>query len=104
MESSEGADKSWQVAPVNFVTEVWFMSHLLIGMVAAKLEKQYEQIAKMINEAAHKKDLGAFEEYMGVKMCIDAHLVGKNTLANFRSLFTFSNALFLSMNNAETYL
>ena len=37
-------------------------------------------------------------------MCIDAHLVGKNTLANFRSLFTFTGALFLVMNNAETYL
>jgi hypothetical protein len=56
---------SWQVPSPNFVSEVWFMAHLLINMVAGKVEKQYEQLAKMINEAAHKKDLASFEEYMG---------------------------------------
>lgn len=56
---------SWQVPPPNFISEVWFMAHILINMVAGKLEKQYEHLAKMINEAAHKKDLASFEEYMG---------------------------------------
>jgi hypothetical protein len=41
---------------------------------------------------------------MGQKMCIDAHITGKNTLAGFRSLFTFTGALFSVMNNSETYL
>lgn len=60
-------------------------------------------MAKMINEAAHKKDIATFEDLMGAKMCIDAHLVGKNTLANFRSLFTFTGSLFICMNNYENY-
>jgi hypothetical protein len=38
----------------------------------------------MINDAAKNKDMATFEELMGAKMCIDAHLVGKNTLAGFR--------------------
>ena len=37
-------------------------------------------------------------------MCIDAHITGKNTLAGFRSLFTFTGALFSVMNNSEIYL
>ena len=37
-------------------------------------------------------------------MCIDAHITGKNTLAGFRSLFTFTGALMSVMNNSETYL
>jgi hypothetical protein len=40
---------------------------------------------------------------MGMKMCMDAHLIGKNTLANFRSLLTFTGALFVTMNNYEYY-
>jgi hypothetical protein len=41
---------------------------------------------------------------MGAKMCIDVHLTGKNTLAGFRSLFTFSGALFMCMNNYEEFI
>lgn len=37
-------------------------------------------------------------------MCIDAHITGKNTLAGFRSLFTFTGALISVMNNSENYL
>ena len=40
-----------------------------------------------------------FEEYMGNKMTIDAHWIGKNTLLHFRSLLTFSGALFMAMNS-----
>ena len=54
----------------------------------------------MINEAAAKKDIGTFEELMGTKMCIDAHFTGKNILSGFRSLFTFTGALFICMNNS----
>lgn len=37
-------------------------------------------------------------------MCIDAHITGKNTLAGFRSLLTFTGSLLSVMNNSETYL
>jgi len=45
-----------------------------------------------------------FEEYIGLKMCIDAHLAGKQILSGFRSLFTFTGTLFIVMNNCEEYL
>jgi hypothetical protein len=73
-------------------------------MMATKVEKIYEHLAKAINEAAAKKDLATFEEYMGQKMCIDAHITGKNTLAGFRSLFTFTGSLMIVMNNSREYL
>lgn len=41
---------------------------------------------------------------MGAKMCIDAHLIGKNTLAGFRSLFTFTGVLFICMNNSLDFI
>ena len=41
---------------------------------------------------------------MGSKMCIDAQLTGKNTLAGFRQLFSFTGALFISMNNSYEYV
>ena len=40
---------------------------------------------------------------MGVKMCIDAHIIGKNTLTGYRSLFTFTGALFIAMSNYNNY-
>lgn len=76
------------------------MTHLLINLLSKKIEQQYEHISKEINKAAKAKDLPAFDEYMGMKLCIDAHLTGKNTLAGFRSLFTFTGSLFIVMNNS----
>ena len=52
-------------------------------------------MGKQINKAAKEKDFATFEEYMGMKLCLDAHLLSKNTLAGFRSLFTFTGALFI---------
>lgn len=45
-----------------------------------------------------------YEEYLGMKLCLDVHLVSKNILAGFRSLFTFTGALFIAMNNYEYYV
>lgn len=58
----------------------------------------------MINEAAAKKDIAQFEELMGTKMCLDAHLTGKHILNGFRSLFTFTSSLFIAMNNSRDFL
>ena len=35
---------------------------------------------------------------------MDVHLVSKNILAGFRSLFTFTGALLIAMNNYEYYI
>ena len=46
---------------------------------------------------------------MSSKMCYDVYMIGKNAMALFRSLLTFSGALFISMNSdkyqakAETF-
>ena len=40
---------------------------------------------------------------MGVKMCLDAHITGKNTLTNFRSLLTFTGALFVALSYSQNY-
>lgn len=90
--------------PPNFITECFFMIHILINMVHKKIEQQYEQLGKAINEAGRKKDLATFEEYMGIKMCYDAHVTGKNTLAGFRSFFTFTGCMFIVLNNSQEYL
>ena len=40
-----------------------------------------------------------FEELMGMKLCYDVHVIGKNTLALFRSLFTFTGAFIMTLNS-----
>lgn len=37
-------------------------------------------------------------------MCIDAHMIGKNTLSGFRSLFTFTETLLMTMSNDDALL
>ena len=94
----------WEIAQPNFITECFFLTHILINLIAKKYEQMYEQLAKAINDAAHKKDFQTFEELMGTKMCIDVHLTGKNTLAGFRYFLTFTGALFMCMNNGTEFL
>lgn len=65
--------------------------------MAKKVEKTLEMLNKDINKAAKEKDMQTLEEKFSYKLCYDAHLFGKNILANFRSLFTFTNALIMSM-------
>ena len=71
--------------------------------MASKVEKLYEQLGKEINRTAGTKDFQGLDEFLGTKMCLDVHLVGKQTLANFRSLLTFSGALFISMARHQNY-
>lgn len=37
-------------------------------------------------------------------MCYDAHIFGKNVLAGFRSLFTFTGSLLISINSNKSVL
>lgn len=41
---------------------------------------------------------------LATRLCIDAHIIGKQTLATFRELLTFSGALFISMNSGQSTL
>ena len=87
----------------SFITECFFLTHILISLITKKLEQQYEQISKAVNKAAGEKDIASYEEFMGQKLSIDAMVCGKNTLQGFRQLLTFSGALFIAMNNYEYY-
>eukprot|EP00347_Sterkiella_histriomuscorum_P007831 403347399 len=92
-------NENYTLTQPNFITEVFFLAHQAVHMMEKKLEQQYEQLGKSINKAAKERDFNLYEEFMGQKLSIDAHLIGKNTLACFRSLFTFSGALFQSMSS-----
>ena len=39
--------------------------------------------------------MDAFEEAIAQKLCLDAHVMGKQTIAGYRSLFSFTNALII---------
>ena len=54
-----------------------------------------------MNKAVAAKDMHSFEMFMSYKLSIDVHIVGKNTLSNFRSLFSFSGSLFMLMNASD---
>ncbi|CDW72140.1 u box domain-containing protein [Stylonychia lemnae] len=102
-ESSLNSEKELNVIPQpNFITEIFFLAHIAISLLEKKIEKQYEELYKHINKAAGQKDIQTYEEMMGVKMCIDVHLLGKSILGNFRSLFTFTGALFISMTSQKS--
>jgi hypothetical protein len=73
--------------------------HLLISVMAKKLDHTYEGMNREMSKAFKNKDYGMLENILGIKLCYDAHLIGKNTLANFRSLFTFTNCLIISLNS-----
>jgi len=36
-----------------------------------------------------------FEEAIAQRLCLDVHVFGKQTIAGYRSLFSFSNALII---------
>ena len=72
-------------------------------MMAKKIEKTLETINKDINKAAHEKDMHTLEEKWSMKLCYDAHLFGKNILASFRSLFTFTGTLIMSINSKRPH-
>ena len=65
-----------------------------------KLEQEYKKNNEEINEAIGQKNYALFDHLMGHKMCLDVHVFGKGTLALFRSLFTFTHALLITVANS----
>ena len=83
------------MSPPNFVTECFFLVHVLINFMAKKLEHKYKEINELINTAIGDKDMEAYEEQVAFKLGLDVHVFGKGTLALYRSLLSFTNALIL---------
>lgn len=74
------------------------MLHILISLVEEKLDHIYKKVIEKVNKAAGEKNIQLYEESMGQKLTMDTHIVGKNTLNNFKAFFTFSSTLVLYMN------
>lgn len=82
-------------SPPNFITECFFLVHILISLMSKKLEQEYRKNNEEVNDAIDKKDMDAFEEAMAYRLCLDVHVFGKGTLALYRSLFSFTHALII---------
>ena len=64
-------------SPPNFITECFFLVHILMSFMAKKLEDEYKKNNSEINECIDNKDYEAFEEAMAYKLCLDVHVFGK---------------------------
>ena len=82
------------IAP-NFVTECFFLLHILLSFQAKKLENFYMKNNEELNKAIGEKNYQLFDEILAKKLCMDAHVFGKNTLSLYRSLFSFTNVLII---------
>ena len=90
----DGGGGPKQQAP-NFVTECFFLCHLLISFESGRVEKFYMENNKQMNAAISAKDWGQFDRVFAQKVCMDAHVFARPTLNLYLKLFSFTNALML---------
>ena len=62
--------------PPNFVTECFFLSHILISFETGRVEKFYQENNKQLNKAISEKNYGQFDRIFVQKVCMDAHIFG----------------------------
>jgi hypothetical protein len=86
-----------QLAPPNFITECFFLVHMLISFMTKRIEQEYKQNNNEINEAIDQKDYDKYEDAVSYKLCLDAHIFGKGTIGLYRSLFSFTNTLVMAI-------
>jgi hypothetical protein len=67
--------------------------------VSKKLEQEYKKSLDEINEAIKTKNYPLFDQIMAHKMSIDSHVIGKGTIALYRSLFSFTNVVLMTVAN-----
>jgi hypothetical protein len=85
------------LSPPNFITDCFFLVHILISFMTKKSEQFYMKNNEEINKSITAKDYQRFDEMMAIKLCYDAHLFGKNTLALYRQLFSFTHCLVICL-------
>jgi len=86
-----------QLSPPNFITECFFLVHILISFMSKRLEQEYRQNNSEINDAIDEKDWEKYEDASAYKLCLDVHVFGKGTLGLYRSLFSFTNTLVMAI-------
>jgi hypothetical protein len=90
-----GDNESNAMTPPNFISDCFFLCHILISYMAKKLEQFYMQNNEELNKSISEKNYPQFDELMAQKVCMDAHVFGKHIIALYRQLFGFTNALLI---------
>ena len=86
-----------QLSPPNFITECFFLVHIAVSFMSKRLEQEYKQNNSEVNEAIDQKDYDKYEVASAYKLCLDVHVFGKGTVSLYRSLFSFTNTLIMSI-------
>ena len=63
--------------PPHFITECFFLVHILISFGQKKLEQFYMRNNDDLSKAFQEKDYARFDKKMAQKIAMDAHLFGK---------------------------
>lgn len=79
----------------HFITECFFLVHILISFGQKKLEQFYMRNNDELSRSHRDGDYAKFDDCMAHKVAMDAHLFGKPTLPLYQSLFTFTAALLI---------
>ena len=75
-----GGDGSRTIGAPNFISDCFFLAHILISLMYKKTETFYMKNNEAINKAIGEKNYQEFDELMAAKICMDAHVFGKNTI------------------------
>lgn len=92
-----GGSNKKEVVPPNFITECFFLSHLAISFISKKMQETYMKNNENLNKAIGEKNYQMFDEIIAQKICMDAHLFGKNTNHHYKMLLTFTHALHICL-------
>ena len=65
------------MTPPNFITECFFLVHILISFGQKKLEQFYMRNNDNLSKSFHDKDYAGFDNFMAEKIAMDVHLFGK---------------------------
>lgn len=84
-----------QISPPNFISDCFFLAHIMISYMTKSLEQFYKHNHEALNKAVHEKNYEQYDQIMAQKLSMDAHIFGKNIVGLYRSLFSFTNALLI---------
>ena len=79
----------------HFISECFFLVHILISFGHKKLEQFYMRNNDNLSKAFNNKDYQMFDDFMAEKIAMDAHLFAKPVIALYRSLFSFTSVLLI---------
>lgn len=84
-----------KISAPNFISDCFFLCHIMIGYVNKTLETFYKKNNENLNKSVGAKDYGTFDQHMAQKISMDAHVFGKHIIVLYRNLFSFTNCLII---------